>query len=157
MRPKLVLHPPDGRDRHSLDGAAPAGVSGADNLLPSIADQNWRTIGDAHADRDGWIIADGRVRFGPRSGREVTTGRDSDIGSMHLTKQQNPIEGNAYSPRHAGPLVARVTELEICGREEVVGDVGEGPAPQYEAPLGLRPLETTARLGLNHDDPRTRH
>ena len=156
-RPELVLHPADCCDRRTLYRAAPAGMGRADDLLPPIADQNWRAIGDAHADRDRRIIGHGGVGFGPWSGRVVAAFRDRDVCSMHLAKQQNAIELNPHRPCHCVPFVARVAELEVCGREEVIGNVGEGTAPQYVAPLRLRPLETTARLGLNHDYPRIGH
>jgi len=153
----LVLHGADCGDCGTLDGAAPPGMRGAGDLLSAIADQNGRAISDADADGDGRIIGHRRVGLRPWSGQILPAFRERDVCSVHLTKQQNTIEVNAHAACNGLPFVARVAEFDVSDREQVISDVGEGAAPKHRAPLGLRPLETTARLGLNHDDPRIGH
>lgn len=154
MRSESLAHRTNGRRRHALCGAAPSGMRRRDDVLAPIADQNRRAISDPHADCDRGIVGDRRVRLRPRAWKVLTSVQDGYLRAMHLPQQEHAIDSDVDLPTDAIPLVSRVAQLQVGDGEEVVGDVGEWAATQNEPPFGLRPLETIARLGLNHDYPR---
>lgn len=126
----------------------------SDDTLTSIGDENRRTIRDAHADCDRRIVGHRRICFRPWTWDVLTLVHDGHLRAVHLSQQQHAIGPDVNLPSHGVPLVARIAQLKVRDREEMIGDVGKWAATQDGAPFSLRPLETVARLGLNHDYPR---
>ena len=82
--------------------------------------------------------------------------RDGDRRAVDLAKQQQPLADPRRSRRPPPPTLLRRHAARGRAGEEVVGD--RRAAARHRStgsPRRLRPLETVARLGMNHEYPRT--
>jgi hypothetical protein len=127
-----------------------------DHARDAVGEEDRDAVGDPDADSAGRIVADDHIGLGRFPSVRASSSRDRHTGAMDLPDEEQVFQAERHGPGNGCPLARIVAKPEVARGKEMIGNVEERPAPQQASPRRLRPLESAARLGLDHEYSRAR-
>ncbi len=151
LRPETHPQCFDRRNRGALNRPAPACVCRGHRPRPAIRDEHRAAVRHPYGDRVRRIVTGDDVGLGAAPRLRSILLRDGNRRAVDLPNQQQALAGHPEQIGDSTPLTVIAPQLQVPGGEEVVGDFEQRPAPEDRTPRCLRPLETAARLGMDHE------